>query len=103
MATYNAFYIQDDVFISIIRMRTLAGSVVDADANPARREILIYKDSANVGENNVFLTTYSDETTGQFSVDVPCGTNDRMRVVCVGGIDSSDNSENSLVYDNISG
>lgn len=98
MATYNAIIIDDSIIIIPIRMVIFSGTVKDSDNNNVERDILFYKH-----DNNLLTQTRSNAEDGVFSLSVPCGSNDRIRVIAVGGSDPTDNSENSAIFDNILG
>lgn len=98
MATYNAIIIDIPIVIAPIRIVTFSGTVKDSNNNNASRDILLYKH-----DDNLFMQTRSDAEDGSFALEVPCGSNDRIRAIAVGGSDPGDNSENSAIFDNILG
>lgn len=97
MATYPAIIIEEDILLFPIRIKTFSGIVKDADGNAAIREIVFYKETNATGANNEYLNTKSD-SNGDFSIDIACGKNDKIRAICI-GIEG----ENSQVFEDISG
>lgn len=99
MATYDAIIIDDLALFIPIRIVPFSGTVKNLNGDGLTRDVLIYKH-----DNNVFMQTRSDaDNGGSWAIDVPCGSNDRIRSIVVGGASSNDNSENSDVWDKISG
>lgn len=99
MPTYNARHINSIPSSAIYRMVSFSGTVKNLTGSGLARNVLLYKH-----DNNVFMQTRSDaDDGGNWAIDIPCGSNDRIRAIVVGGANSNDNSENSDVWDKISG
>ncbi len=76
-----------------LRYITLSGTVKDGLGNPLRRTITIYKNS----QMDKPFTTESDESTGQWVIDIVGNHNDEFMAICLGNSDS----ENSEIYDHL--
>lgn len=87
---YNAKVIE--VFRAVkYRYLTISGTV-NKLGNPIERTILVYRSDIP----DVLLGETVSDSSGDFSLSVPCGSNDLLRIICV-GIDG----ENSEVFDSV--
>ena len=76
-----------------LRYRTLSGTVKKSGSGVARR-VIVYK----VGVPELLVgDTVSASGTGIFSVEVPVGSNNKLRLICLG-----ESGENSEIFEDVS-
>ena len=92
MATYNGAKKTEDKKAASLKYGTLSGTVKKSGAG-IKRQVLIYKLGA---ETSLINDSFSNSSTGEFSVTVKSGQNDRFRVICVGA-----DGENSEIYEDV--
>ncbi len=90
-------------------MATVKGSLITADVKGASLKQIIFSGTVKlssvgvvrdikgykVGVPEKMFETVSD-SSGNWSLDIPGGSNDKFRIICVGGA-----GENSQIYDHI--
>lgn len=76
-----------------VRYSTISGTVLKDSVGVARRIIIYNNQELQVVLGNVTSTV----GTGVFTVNVKAGSNDRFRIICIGGA-----GENSVIFENVS-
>lgn len=83
-----------EIFKAVKRRYIQLSGTVTKLSNPVERNILVYKSNL---PTELLGQTVSD-ILGNFTLSIPCGSNDFLRVVCVGNF-----GENSEIFDYVAG
>lgn len=97
MTIRKGYIIDTPIIPAPIRIVPFSGIVKNSSGDVFSRPILVFK------HGNTALIESRSEADGTFSIDVPCGSRDRVRVEVIGGSNSLDTSENSKVWDKVAG
>ena len=89
----DCIIVYEEPLAAKLKYGILSGTVKKSGVGVVR-DLIVYK---NGNQEIVTASGQSTVTTGVFSIDVPGGTNDRFRIICLG-----ESGENSEIYEDMS-